>query len=154
MNGMPMAIPYDFYQNNMKERKLMIQVDIFFRNIKNFDWDIHVNIKDRLRALSKYHGIIRKVLFYIYGDARLWYIKKDITSNQHIIKRNSITLIFAVFHWLSELVRYNPEKFRLLMKSKQNWLFHEFVDNCLYQYVDEISCEITENDIMISRYRK
>lgn len=96
----------------------MIQVDIFFRNIKNFDWDIHVNIKDRLRALSKYHGIIRKVLFYIYGDARLWYIKKDITSNQHIIKRNSITLIFAVFHWLSELVRYNPEKFRLLMKSK------------------------------------
>ena len=52
--------------------------------------------------LSKYHGSIRKDLLYIYGDARLWYIKKDIDTNQHILKRNSITLIFAVFHWLSE----------------------------------------------------
>lgn len=40
------------------------------------------------------------------------------------------------------------------MKTNQNWLLHEFVDNCLYQYIDEISCEITENDIMPSGYRK
>lgn len=108
----------------------------------------------RFKALSKYHGQIRKDLFYIYGDERLWYIKKDIGSNQHILHRNSITLIFAVYHWLSELVRYDPEKFASLMKTKQNWLLHEFVDNCLYQFIDEISCEITENDIMSSGYSK
>lgn len=40
------------------------------------------------------------------------------------------------------------------MKTNQNWLIHEFVDNSLYQFIDEISCEITENDIMTSGYRK
>lgn len=124
------------------------------RKKQRFKWDIHKDKKQRLEALSKYHGRICKELYYIYGDVRLWYIKKDIEANKHIIKRNSITLIFAVLHWLSELVRYNPEKFESLMKTNQNWLVHEFVDNSLYQYIDEISCEITENDIMTSGYRK
>lgn len=124
------------------------------RKKQRFAWDIHGDKRQRLEALSQYHGSIRKDLLYIYGDTRLWYIKKDIDTNQHILKRNSITLIFAVFHWLSELVRYNPEKFESLMKTNQNWLIHEFVDNSLYQYIDEISCEITENDIMTSGYRK
>ena len=122
---------------------------------KRFDWDIHdPNKKGRLEKLSKYHGSVRKDLLYIYGDSRLWYLKKDIPTNGHLIKRNSITLIFAVMHWLSELVRYNPEKFDLLMNTKQNWLIHEFVDNALYQYIDEISCEITKADIMTNGYRK
>lgn len=124
------------------------------RKKQRFNWDIHEKIDVRLQALSKYHGSIRKDLLYIQGDARLWYIKKDIKTNSHILNRNSITLIFAVFHWLSELVRYNPEKFESLMKTKQNWLIHEFVDKSLNQYIDEISCEITENDIMTTGYRK
>ena len=97
---------------------------------------------------------MRKDLLYIYGDTKLWYLKKEISTNKHILERNSITLIFAVFHWLSELVRYNPEKFEKLMKTKQNWLIHDFVENSLSQYIDEISCEITENDIMVPGYRK
>ena len=122
---------------------------------KRFDWDIHDQAKSRkLENLSKYHGSIRKDLFYIYGDTRLWYIKKEISINNHFIRRNSITLIFAVMHWLSELVRYNPQKFESLMKTKQNWLIHEFVDNALYHYIDEISCEITKVEIMTSGYRK
>lgn len=40
------------------------------------------------------------------------------------------------------------------MKTKQNWLIHDFVENSLSQYIDEISCEITENDIMVPGYRK
>ena len=71
-----------------------------------------------------------------------------------MVKRNSITLIFAVMHWLSELVRYNPEKFAQMMGTKQTWLIHEFIDNALYQFVDELSCEITKADIMTSGYRK
>lgn len=124
------------------------------RSKKRFDWDIHGDKRKRLEAISKYHRIIRKDLFYIHGDTRLWYLKKNINSNPRIIKRNSITLIFAVMHWLSELVRYNPKKFENMMGTKQNWLIHEFVDNALYQFVDEISCEITKTDIMTNGYRK
>ncbi|NBK94387.1 hypothetical protein D5278_21035 [bacterium 1XD21-13] len=126
------------------------------RSKKRFSWDIHGDKKKRIEGLKRYHGFVRKDLLYIYGDNRLWYmyIKKEISSNTHIVKRNSVTLIFAVMHWLSELVRYNPEKFDMLMNTNQNWLVREFVDNALYQYIDEISCEITEDDIMTSGYRK
>jgi len=124
------------------------------RHKKRFKWDRYDNMSERLETLKKYHGIMRKDLLYIYGDTKLWYVKKEIPNNSHIIKRNSITLIFAVMHWLSELVRYNPEKFNKLMSTNQNWLIHEFVDNALNQFIDEISCEITGVDIMASGYRK
>lgn len=125
----------------------------FIRKKSRFDWDIHSDIKLRLESLSKYHKKVRKDLHYILGDMKLWYIKKDIPQNDKILKRNSITLIFAVMHWLSELVRYNPEKFNQMMSTKQNWLIHEFIDNALYQYIDEISCEMTGVDIMATGYR-
>lgn len=120
----------------------------FIRKKSRFDWDRNSNINLRLETLSKYHKKVRKDLHYILGDMRLWYIKKDIPNNNKILKRNSITLIFAVMHWLSELVRYNPEKFNQIMLTNQNWLMHEFIDNALYQYIDEISCEMTGVDIM------
>ena len=119
-----------------------------------FKWDIHSDMSVRLANLSAYHKKVRKDLHYIRGDSRLWYIKKDIPTNKHIINRSSLTLIFAVMHWMSELVRYNPEKFEKYMHSKQNWLLHEFIENSLYQFVDEISCEITHQDIMSSGFRK
>lgn len=119
-----------------------------------FKWDIHTDINTRLANLTKYHNKIRKDIHYIYGQSKLWYIKKDIKTNKHIIHRNSITLIFAVMHWMSELVRYNPEQFEKYMNSKQNWLLHEFIENALYHFVDEISCEITHQDIMTPGYRK
>lgn len=119
-----------------------------------FKWDIHSDISKRLSNLSAYHKKVRKDLHYIYSDARLWYIKKNIPSNSNIINRNSLTLIFAVMHWMSELVRYNPEKFENYMSTNQNWLLHEFIENALYQFIDEISCEITHQDIMITGYRK
>ena len=124
------------------------------RKKARFGWDIHTDIGKRLEELSKYHGKVRKDFHYIFGDTRLWYIKKDIPNNSHILKRNSLSLIFASMHWLSELVRYNPAKFSEIMKTRQNWLIHEFVDNALYQFVDEISCEITNADIMTTGYRK
>ena len=125
------------------------------RSRQRFKWDIHEKkMQERIKILSDYHGKIRKDILYIFGDEKLWYIKKAIPQNQSIIQRNSVTLIFAVMHWLSELVRYNPEKFNQLMGTKQNWLIHEFVETALYQYIDEISCEITGTDIMTPGYRK
>lgn len=119
-----------------------------------FTWDIHVDKKERFSNLSAYHRKIRKELFYIYGNSKLWYIKKELPNNSHVLNRNSLTLIFAVMHWMSELVRYNPQKFEKYMESKQNWLLHEFIEKALYQFVDEISCEITHQEIMSTGYRK
>lgn len=119
-----------------------------------FNWDIHLDKKERYKNLSNYHKKIRKELFYIYGNTKLWYIKKDLPNNSHTLKRNSLTLIFAVMHWMSELVRYNPQRFEKYMETKQNWLLHEFIEKALYQFVDEISCEITHQEIMSTGFRK
>jgi hypothetical protein len=119
-----------------------------------FNWNIHSDLNQRMQDLSNYHRKVRKDLFYIYGDTKLWYLKKNLPNNTYVLQRNSLTLIFAVMHWMSELVRYNPQKFEKLMESKQNWLLHEFIEKALYQFVDEISCEITHQEIMTTGYRK
>ncbi len=124
------------------------------RENNRFKWDIHAKPQERLDELSRYHKKVRKDIHYIYGDTKLWYIKKENPTNKKIIKRNSLTLIFAVMHWMSELVRYNPSKFEAYMSSKQNWLLHEFIQNGLIHFIDEISCEITHQDIMSTGYRK
>ena len=128
--------------------------EYILRSKDRFDWDIHTDMDTRLKSLSNYHRKARKFFHYIYGDTRLWYVKKSIPTNKHILNRNSLTLIFSTLHWLSELTRYNPEKFHAIMKSKQNWLIHEFVETSLYHFIDEISCEMTHVDIMTPGYRK
>ena len=125
---------------------------------KTFKW-YHEPKDEEQRAsnkteISKYQPKIRKNIHYINVTMRLWYLKKELDSNSHVIDRNSITLIYAVFHWLSELVRYDPEKFYNLKSSNQYWLLHEFIETALNHYVDEISCEITASDIMMTGYRK
>ena len=120
---------------------------------RRFYWDIHDTLDERKKELNKYHEKIRKYLYYIYGDSRLWYIKKDIPGNKTLDMAPSSVVIFRVFHWLSELVRYNPKFFNKYMKSKQNWLLHEFINNALDQFVDEVSSEITGEDIMCTGSR-
>lgn len=53
-----------------------------------FKWNIHSPMAERLEALSNYHKKIRKDLHYIYGESRMWYIKK--TSHQIRIFLNVI----------------------------------------------------------------
>lgn len=121
---------------------------------KRFSWDVHKPMDERKAIMSKYHEKVKSYLYYIYGESKLWYIKKHIETNKLLEMAPSSVLIFCVFHWLSELVRYNPKLFNRYMKSKQNWLLHEFIDNALNQFVDEVSCEITGEDIMCTGYRK
>lgn len=121
---------------------------------KRFNWDIHMPLGERKKLLNRYHEKVRSYLFYIYGESKLWYIKKQVAGNEKLEFAPSSVLIFSVFHWLSELVRYNPMPFNKYMKSKQNWLIHEFINNALDQFVDEIGCEITGEDIMCTGYRK
>ena len=135
------------------EHDIGVQEKYIIRKKKRFKWDIHTNIDDRKKKLLNYHQKIRKDLYYVLGNYKFWYIKKSIKGNELLANTSSSVLIFAVFHWLSELVRYNPKLFNKYMKSKQNWLFHEFINKALEQFVDEISCEITGQDIMSTGYK-
>lgn len=136
------------------EHDIGIENEYVIRMKKRFSWDIHRPIDERKKALGNYHEKIRKHLYYIYGESKLWYLKKEIFGNEALAFAPSAVLIFSVFHWISELVRYNPKLFNKYMRSKQNWLLHEFINNALDQFVDEIGCEITGEEIMCTGYRK
>jgi len=136
------------------EHDMGISTEYIMRMKKRFSWDIHESLESRKLKLAKYHTKTRSFIFYIYSESKLWYIKKKIIGNESLAEIPSAVLIFCVFHWLSELVRYNPRLFQKYMKSKQNWLIHEFVDKALNQFIDELSCEITSQDIMCTGYRK
>lgn len=136
------------------EHDIGVKDEYVLRMEKRFLWDIHEPIDKRKKTLSKYHEWVRKYFFYIYGETKLWYIKKELMENESLATAPSSVLIFCVFHWLSELVRYNPKLFSKYMRSKQNWLLHEFINNALDQFVDEVGCEITGEDIMCTGYRK
>lgn len=127
---------------------------LYYRLKKRFKWDIHKPIQERINELIEYHAKIRTDFYYISGNSMLWYIKKDLPHNGSIIKRSQPTLIYGIFHWLSELVRYNPTAFSKILSSRQNWLIREFVEIGLTQFIDEISCEITGCNIMPTGCKK
>lgn len=119
-------------------------------NIKGNEIEIFEKSDD-----SYFDKYLNEVLYlFENADADVIVFEDMDRFNTHVLQRNSLTLIFAVMHWMSELVRYNPQKFEKLMESKQNWLLHEFIEKALYQFVDEISCEITHQEIMTTGYRK
>lgn len=136
------------------EHDISVRNEYTLRMKKRFYWDIHKSLDKRKNVLNKYHQKTRSFLYYICGESKLWYIKKHNDTNSKLEQAPSSVLIFCVFHWLSELVRYKPKLFNKYMKSRQNWLLHEFIDSALEQFVDEISYEITGEDIMCTGYRK
>jgi len=135
------------------EKDIGVTNSFVIRMKRRFKWDKHTPIERRKELLQKYHEKVRRYLHYVYGERKLWYVKKEMTGNEQLYDIKPIILIFCVFHWLSELVRYNPILFQKYMKSKQNWLIHEFICKGLSQFVDEISCEITGQDIMCTGTR-
>lgn len=142
------------YMPNVFEETMKDEAGLFYRLKKRFKWDIHQPIQERRNKLIDYHKKIRKDFYYIVGDSMLWYIKKNLPLNKSIIQRSQPTLIYGIFHWLSELVRYNPTAFAKILSSRQNWLIREFVEIGLTQFIDEISCEITGCNIMPTGYKK
>lgn len=128
--------------------------DTYYRAKKRFTWDIHDTLSNRLANLVSYHKKVRNKFVYIKGDVPTWYVKKKLPNNKRIIDRTSLTLIYGVMHWLSELVRYNPQQYISYMNGHYNWLLREFVDICLSQFIDEISCELTGCEIISGKFRK
>ncbi|MBS4040983.1 MAG: hypothetical protein KGZ81_10350 [Flavobacteriales bacterium] len=118
------------------------------RRTNRFNWNSGVaNKAANFTRLKNYHQATRKQIQYIYGNNKLWYIKRGGVPN--IIDRNSLTLTFAAMHKLSELARYRPTSLARHFESQHNWLLSEFIDIALYQYIDGISSEITGKEFMI-----
>lgn len=102
--------------------------------------------KNNLQRLSNYQGKFRKHLTYIYGDKTLWYIKR--TGVNHLVDKHPAVIIFGIMHRLSELARYDPLTLNHHFELRQNWLLTEFINGSADQFIDMISCEITNSNIM------
>lgn len=135
------------------ERDIGVDQGVVYRFKRRFNWDIHESITARKQGMGIYHTKIRDRLYYIASDRKLWYLKVAKNEDDPLAKAKQPLLIFPLLHWLSELVRYNPRQYQLLRTSKYNWLLHEFLSTALDQFIDEISCEITGNDIMCTGIR-
>lgn len=124
------------------------------RRNKTFKWDAprnNPNTKSK-EEFHKYHVKIRSQLRYIYGHTDLWYIKrKDLTNN--IIDRNTLSLTFAAMHRLSEMSRYEPNVLRNHLERNASWLLSEFISKSIFQFIDQISSEITGNDFRLTGFR-
>jgi len=141
-------LPKKFEKDNgVKERYCVRMKD-------RFKWDINGSDQKNLEEIKKYHLKIRNYLYSIYAPTRLWYIKCSYSNKKHtskkIIERSSLTITFAIMHKLSEFVRYSPKVlYKHLENKRHNWLLSEFIYTSLYQFIDEISSEITGKDFML-----
>ena len=99
-----------------------------------------------------YYFNIRNKLRYIYSANDLWYIKRTDLKN-HIIDRNTVVLILAGMHRLSELSRYQPQTLEKHLESDHSWLLIEFINKSLLQFIDNISSEITGKDFRVTGFR-
>lgn len=94
----------------------------------------------------------RKQFSVISANIRLWYLNKTF-SEFPSSQINDLSKIMALTHRFSEIVRYKPEQMEELLNGKENWLIHEFLSLALDQFIDELACEITKQEIMPTRYK-
>ncbi len=129
------------------EREISITDKYIIRARKRFNW----RPQDRSASLIRYknyHQKLRKDILYINGGSRLWYIKRGGNTNG-IIPRNTMTIMFAAMHKLSELSRYTPDKLSKHFDCQHNWLLSEFINSASSQFIDEISSELTGHEFML-----
>jgi hypothetical protein len=118
------------------------------RTKKRIKW-ISSNRTEKARSikrLSHLHKRIRQNIFYISGLTTHWYLKRANLSR--IINRSSLPLIFAGMHRLSELSRYENILLYKHLNSQENWLLTQFIELSRNQFIDEITSEITGQQIM------
>lgn len=129
-------------------------VSYTLRRNKKFDWVVNRGIPNEasVNALQIYHKNRRKELRYIFSPNSLWYVKrKDLQNN--IIDKSTLTLTIGAMHRLSELSRYNPQTLSKHLEKDGSWLITEFINKSIYQFIDQISSEITGNDFRVTGFR-
>lgn len=136
-------IPDTFEKNSiaMDERKLVL------RTKQRIRFHSQEDIAKQCQRISAKHRRYRESLFYIAGSQRLWYLKRNVEADK-IINMYSPTITFAIMHRLSELARYSPDRLQHILDSQMGWVVSEFIKLAPYQFIDEISSEITGKEIM------
>lgn len=135
--------PVGFSKDNVRSN------EHFYTFVSNnhFNWSSQREHKQRnIQGLTDFHKAHRRNLQYIFGSSTLWYIKR--TGVNHIIDKNPLTIMFACMHRLSELARYEPLTLVNHFKLSQNWLLAEFIKGAPMEFIDQISCEITNQSFM------
>lgn len=118
-----------------------------FRTKKRFKWKRGAgDMPGNLTRISNVNSRFRKNILYIRGQPSSWYLKLPSLS-RNSIDRSNISLMLGAMHRLSELARYDPLRLQLLLETQQNWLISEFIGNAPIQFLDEISTEITGENL-------
>lgn len=116
------------------------------RSKKRYKWhrfgDTEENKEKAMRNLWALHRRMRREISFISAPLDLWYLKRNV-AGATVIPRSSLVLTMAAMHRLSELSRYDPGGLTTYLNGKVNWLISEFIRLSPYQFIDEISCELT-----------
>lgn len=111
-------------------------------------------IDEKLKNHSLFFRYLRKNHQYIAGSDLRWYLMKSSTSKVENLELHPLVIMFAVFHYLSELARYNPLKLKSMLDSRKNsesWLLYELIEGAGFQFIDIIAAEITGEELKIPR---
>lgn len=128
------------------EKNAAFEDDLVIRKKKRFRWNPGSSEKNKnLSRLTKYHAKLRRDMTYITGTDR-WYLKRR-HSNVVTVDRHTPTMIFAAMHRLSELSRYDPLRLSRIVDTQRNWILAEFIKTAPTQFLDEIACELTGQEI-------
>lgn len=118
----------------------------YIRRKKRFNWVKGKTSKEQkemaVNRLSQYHSSARRIIVPISGSRDLWYFKKSFHNNP-LGQRHLLPIIFAAMHRFSELSRYHPSGFERHLCGSANWLITEFIEHSGWQFIDQISSEIT-----------
>lgn len=128
------------------EKDISILDKFIIRSKRRFDWRPNQRPQS-LNRYRTYHKRLRKDIYYINGNSCLWYIKRG-GNIDGIIRRSSMTIMFAAMHKLSEMARYTPDKLSKHFDCQHNWLLSEFLKLAPSQFIDEISSELTGYEFM------
>lgn len=127
---------------------------VHIRSKRRFKWHSKgPSRKDNIKNLIMYHKVVRRDIKYIYGQTRLWYLKRTDKINDSLAWPTPCLSIMAM-HRLSELCRYKPERLMRHYDANHNWILSEFIGLSLINFIDSLSCEITGQDLMLPGYRK
>ena len=130
-----------------KDKKRSNENTYLFISNNHFGWSSQKEYKNRnIQRLSDFHKTNRRSLQYIFGPSTLWYIKR--TNGLHIIDKHPLTIMFTCMHRLSELARYKPLTLANHFNLSQNWLLSEFIKGAPMEFIDQLSCEITNQNFM------
>jgi len=108
----------------------------------------------RKNQIKNHYSELRKCFAYIKSDKRLWYLVRNLPVEAGGHSLNPMLVEYAIVHRFSEIVRYKPEQLVNILQGKENWLVHEFLSLVVDQFMDEIACEITRQEIMPTRVKE